>query len=130
MNGPEVLVPIFFFACLAAIVIVPRYFKSKEREEMQATIRAAIEKGQPLPPEVLEAMTRNVRLRPSSASDLRSAIVWLAWGIGIAGFFATGSYVWDNDMLPLAYFGAIPGFIGLAYLVMALMAAKKDKAAV
>jgi hypothetical protein len=128
--GPEIIGPLSFFACIAAIVIVPRYFKSKEREQMQATIRAAIEKGQPLPPEVLDAMTRNVRMRPSSQSDLRAAIVWLAWGLGIAGFFIAGSYAWDNDMLPLAYFGAIPIFIGAAYLIMALMNAKKDKAAI
>lgn len=125
--GTDALIPIFFFGCLAAIVIVPRWFKTKEREDMQATIRAAIEKGQPLPPELIEAMTRNVKVRPSSSSDLRSAIVWLAWGIGIAGFFVAGSYAWANELLPLAYIGAIPGFIGVAYLAMALMSAKKDK---
>lgn len=126
--GPDIIGPLAFFACVAAIVIVPRYLKSKEREQTQATIRAAIEKGAPLPPELIDAMTRNVQLRPSSGSDLRSAIVWLAWGIGIAGFFLAGSYEWSNEMLPLAYIGAVPAFIGLAYLIMALMNAKKDKA--
>lgn len=127
--GPEIIGPLAFFSCVAAIVIVPRYFKSKEREEMQATIRAAIEKGQPLPPELITAMTRNVQMRPSSSSDLRAAIVWLAWGLGIAGFFVAGSYEWSEEMYPLAYIGAVPGFIGLAYLIMAVLNAKKDKAA-
>jgi uncharacterized membrane protein len=126
--GPDIVVPVTIFVMIAAVVIVPRYFKSKEREQMQATIRAAIERGQPLPPELIEAMTRNVRPRPSSSSDLRAAIVWLAWGLGIAGFFVAGSYEWSNEMLPLAYIGAIPLFIGAAYLVMALLNAKKDKA--
>lgn len=126
--GPDILVPISFFAALAAVIVIPRYFKSKEREQMQSTIRAAIERGQPLPPELIEVMTRNVRPRPSSSSDLRAAIVWLAWGLGIAGFFVAGSYEWANEMLPLAYIGAIPIFIGAAYLIMALLNAKKDKA--
>jgi hypothetical protein len=128
MGGPEILVPLGFFAAIASVIVIPRYFKSKEREQMQSTIRAAIERGQPLPPELIEVMTRNVRPRPSSSSDLRAAIVWLAWGLGIAGFFVAGSYEWSNEMLPLAYIGAIPLFIGAAYLIMALLNAKKDKA--
>jgi hypothetical protein len=115
------------FVVIGAIIIVPRYLKSKEREQMQSTIRAAIERGQPLPPELIDAMTRNVRTRPSSSSDLRAAIVWLAWGLGIAGFFVAGSYAWANELLPLAYIGAIPLFIGAAYLLMAVLNAKKDK---
>jgi hypothetical protein len=128
MAGPEILVPLGFFAAIAAMIIVPRYLKSKEREQMQATIRAAIEHGQALPPDLIDAVSRNVKVRPSSSSDLRAAIVWLAWGIGIAGFFVAGSYEWSNEMLPLAYIGAIPLFIGAAYLIMALLSAKKDKA--
>ncbi|TPW02375.1 MAG: hypothetical protein FD125_2096, partial [bacterium] len=42
----EVLIPITMFAMIAAIVIVPTWLKSKERREMQATLRASLDKGQ------------------------------------------------------------------------------------
>ena len=32
----EVLIPIAFFGMIAAIFIVPRYFKSKEREALRS----------------------------------------------------------------------------------------------
>lgn len=123
-----VLILAVIFGSIASIFIVPSYFRSREREQQQATIRAAIERGQPLPPELIDAMTRNVRPRPTAANDLRTAIVWLGLGIGIAAFFVVGSYVWANEMLPVATIGAIPGFIGLAFLVMALVGNnKKDR---
>ena len=70
MDG--ILVPISFFAMIAAIVIVPRYFRSMERQKMAETLRTAIEKGQPMPTEVIEAMSANVKLPPSPARDLRT----------------------------------------------------------
>ena len=50
----EEFIPIAFFIMIGAIVLVPAWLKSKERKEMQATLRSAIEKGQPLPPEVID----------------------------------------------------------------------------
>jgi hypothetical protein len=58
-----ILVPIGFFAMIAAIVIVPNYLRVRERQEMQATVRAAIEKGQPLPPELVEALVQGCPCR-------------------------------------------------------------------
>jgi hypothetical protein len=118
----EILVPLIFFGFLGAIIIVPRVLKSKERQAMQLTIRAAIERGQPLPPEVLEAMTRNSRPEPSAGRDLRSGIVWLFIGIGFAAFGVLISYEpgADDARYPLLGIAAIPGCIGLAFLAMAL----------
>ena len=58
MEG--IFVPITLFLVVAVIVIAPRYFRSREREALQATLRAAIEKGQPLPPEVIDTISRDV----------------------------------------------------------------------
>ena len=52
----DILVPLGFFAMIAAIVIVPRYLKSIERQKLQDTLRASIEKGAELPPEVVQAL--------------------------------------------------------------------------
>ena len=53
----EEFIPIAFFIMIGAIVLVPAWLKSKERKEMQATLRSAIEKGQPLPPEVIDSLS-------------------------------------------------------------------------
>ena len=55
--GAEILIPLAGCAMIAAIVVGPAWLKSRERREMQATLRASIEKGQPLPPEVIEAIS-------------------------------------------------------------------------
>jgi hypothetical protein len=59
----EVMIPITMFAMIAAIVIVPTWLKSKERRDMQATLRASIDKGQALPPEPPRVCRRPQLLR-------------------------------------------------------------------
>ena len=49
---------------IAAIVIAPRYFRSLERQKMAEVLRASIERGQPLPQEMIDAMSNNVRGPP------------------------------------------------------------------
>ena len=135
----EDFVPIFaifaVFGTITAIIVGPTYFKSRERREMQATVRAAIDKGQPLPPEVIEALsteaTRNV---PSRSRDIRRGIIWLAVGIGMAAFSLinelrgfgddwndNGNF--DGGLLGLA---AIPVTIGLAFIVLSFFNKNKD----
>jgi hypothetical protein len=136
----EDFIPIFaifaVFGTITAIVVGPSYFKSRERREMQATVRAAIDKGQPLPPEVIEALsteaTKNI---PSRSRDIRRGIIWLAVGIGMAAFSLIndlrgfGDDGWDNGpnfdggLLGLA---AIPITIGLAFIVLSFFNKNKD----
>jgi len=137
----EDFIPIFaifaVFGSITAIVVGPSYLKSKERREMQATVRAAIDKGQPLPPEVIEALgkeaTKNL---PSRTRDIRRGIIWLATGVGIAAFSLINDLVgngdgWgphggpdiDGSLLGMA---AIPMTVGLAYLVLSFFNKNKD----
>ncbi|HEX8233388.1 MAG TPA: DUF6249 domain-containing protein [Caulobacteraceae bacterium] len=115
------MIPISLFVVIGAIVVVPRYFKSREREEVQRTVRAAIERGQPLPPEVIEAITRDARPAHTPARDLRRAVIWIAVALAFVtiGYFASWE---DGDgwYVGLA-FAAIPGFVGLAYLAFSLI---------
>lgn len=127
MDGAAVLVPLAFFACIAAIFILPAHFKSKERERMQDTLRAAIEKGQPLPPEVIQAVTHGGKWLTTRTQDIRRAVIWLA----VAGALATmGGIIGYNEgfdgdhMIPFV-FAAIPAFVGLAYLVLGLLNKEK-----
>ena len=47
----EEFIPIAFFIMIGAIVLVPAWLKSKERKEMQATLRSAITEGLNVPAE-------------------------------------------------------------------------------
>ncbi len=135
----EDFIPIFaifaVFGSITAIIVGPTYFKSKERQEMQATVRAAIDKGQPLPPEVIDALsteaTKNI---PSRTRDIRKGIIWLATGIGIAAFSLINELRgvgddwsdgpnFDSGLLGVA---AIPITIGLAFIVLSFFNKNKD----
>jgi Domain of unknown function (DUF6249) len=117
-----------FWACVAAIVLVPVYLKSRDRARMHETLRVAYEKGQPVPPELIAALQSNVaeRLLPTPERDLRRAVVLIAVGLGLCGLgyglwyglmsvSDTAAYISGGSV---AGMGAIPGLIGLAYLLL------------
>jgi hypothetical protein len=127
----EILIPISLFAMIAAIVIVPTWLKSQERLKMQETLRAAYQNGQPVSPEILEAMTRNVKVAsvaPSPYRDVRRAVILLC----VAGALVTiglihGWYEGYDDVVGWFASAAFPGFIGLGYLGLYLFG--RDKTA-
>lgn len=115
------LVPISMFAMIAALVIVPRYFRSRDRERLQQTLRAAIDKGQPLPPEMVEAMARETRPTSTPYHDMRQGIVWvaIAVGLGLMGYWI--GFDEPDAFRPMLGVAALPGCIGVAFIVMALI---------
>jgi len=122
MEG--VLIVLIIFGSIASLFIAPRYFKSQERQKMAETLRIAIEKGQPLPSEVIDAMSSNVRapgLPPSPQRDLRTGIIWLGVGIGIAAFGLAISFEEPDMLYPMLGFAAFPAFIGLAFIALGLL---------
>lgn len=121
----EVLIPITLFAMIAAIVIVPRYLKSQERIRLQETLRVSIEKGAPLPPEVLEAIMTDVKPAPSSARDLRKGIIWLAVGVGLAAIGLAISFEEPDAFMVFLGFAALPAFIGLAFILISAIGHKR-----
>jgi hypothetical protein len=112
------MIPIFFFAMIAAIVIVPRYFQSLERQKMAETLKAAIEKGQPLPTEVVDAISSGVKTPPSPQRDLRTGIVWLGVGVGLAAMGVAIGFEEPDATFPMIGIACFPVFIGLAYIAM------------
>ena len=115
------------FIMVIAIVVVPAILKSRERREMQTTLRAAIDKGQPMPPEVIDALTRNVKVAPTSLSDIRTGIIWLAVGLGIAGFGFMIGFEDADAFHPMLAIAAIPTVIGLAYIALSFFNPNKAK---
>jgi len=133
--GTDVIVPLGIFAMIAAIVIVPQVLKSRERARLHDTLRLAYEKGQPVPPELIEALQTADRYTPSSIDraqrDLRIGIVWLFVGLGFIGIgvaFYFGLYDVGGSTQTFASFaaiGSIPMFIGLAFLVLSFFGRAK-----
>jgi len=132
MEGTiAVLIPFGFMAMIAAIVIMPRYFRSQERQKMAELMRAAIERGQPLPQEVIDAMSSNVRsegggpIAPSPSRDLRTGLVWMGVAVGLASLGLAVSFEDPDALFPLLGCAAFPGFIGVAFIVMWLAGRNK-----
>lgn len=120
----EILIPLSFFAMIAALVIVPRYFRSQERQKMAETLRVAMEKGQPLPTEVIDAMSSNVRspgMPPSPQRDLRTGIIWMGVGVGFAALGLAISFEEPDALYPLLGISAFPTFIGLAFILLGVL---------
>jgi len=119
-----VLIVAIIFGSFASLFIVPRYFKSIERQKMADTLRAAIEKGQPLPGEVIDAMSSNVRspgLPPSPQRDLRTGIIWMGVGLGCASLGLMMSYEEPDALFPFLGLASFPIFVGLAFVVLGLL---------
>ncbi|MGC1304069.1 MAG: DUF6249 domain-containing protein [Caulobacteraceae bacterium] len=121
------------FAFLAAIIIVPQYLRYRDRARLHETLRVAFEKGQPVPPELIDALQARRRGVPpvdlpvyptadAPQRDLRRGVIWLAVGLGlvaVGGAFYGGLYNVggsEETFGTFAALGAIPAFIGLAYL--------------
>ena len=121
------LIPIvstfMFFTTIILLVLVPRWLKSRERQALQATLKAAIERGQSLPPEVVDAITREQVRPPSAMRDVRTAVIWIGVAAGLVGFaFALGNDPDSSDAFyPLLGIAAFPGFVGIAFLINALL---------
>ncbi len=109
-----ILVPLYPFVMAVAIIIIVFYFKHRRNQMMNETLRAMIDKGTPITPELLNSLKGNkngvgaagnavgnfVRQR----NDLRTGVILMGIGLGIL-FFA-GKPGW------------IVFFIGLAYLIV------------
>lgn len=132
----EDFIPIFaifaVFGTITAIIVGPTYLKSREKREMQTTVRHAIDKGQDLPPELIDAMTKDVASKlPSRTRDIRRGIIWLAVGIGIAAFGSVsemGGRGWSGDNFDNGLLGVacIPAVIGLAFIILSFFNPNKE----
>jgi hypothetical protein len=141
-GSPMDLVPIFGIFMIIAVVIGPvwitAYFRARERQQLHETLRTAYEKGQSPPPELIEKLTAGAVIPADTDTpdrDLRRAVVLIAVGVGLCGLglclgygisFADSTGGWITGGA-IAGAGAIPGMIGLAYLILFLMKPRAPK---
>lgn len=113
------IVPVAMFICLAIVFGLFFMFRYRTRAEMQKTVRAALDKGQELTPEIIERLGQPKR-RPHA--DLRSALIWIAVGVGFAVF---GVILDEDDAVrPMIAIGAFPIVVGIAYLILSRFSEK------
>jgi Flp pilus assembly protein TadB len=108
-HAVEIVVPVAFFLFVLAVVAVPLYLGFRKERQRQETLRAIIDKGGAIPPELLAPAERR---EDASGKDRRRGIILIAAGLGIAGFFVVIG-VWEGIGIAL-----IPMFIGGGYLVV------------
>jgi hypothetical protein len=115
------IVAIVFLSIFGApvlIVIMIGMFTLLVSRMRQRTIRMMVEKGQPIPAELLAPSTRAVRQR----SDVRRGVVWTMVGVGLIVWLGA-----INDWEGGAWsFGLIPFLIGLGYLMVWKLEGKKN----
>jgi hypothetical protein len=103
------------FIGLTIVLCLFFWFRAKTRGDVQATIRAAMEKGQDLSPEIIDRLGHP---KPSKYKDLRAALIFIAIALamGIFGFMIPD----DDEEVALIFAGmaSFPLLIGLAYLIM------------
>ena len=126
---PAKVLPIVIISILAvfgfpvAIVAVIMFSSWARTRSLHRTVRMMVEKGQPVPPELLSSpAAAPVTVRPWY--DLRRGIVLVSIGVGVIMFFGI-SAGWDNGVWAL---GLIPGLIGLGYLLAWRLAYRDEKA--
>ncbi len=132
MDVSSVAQTLIVFAFLTAIIIGPRYLRSRDRDKLHETLRIAYEKNQPIPPELIDALVNDNRFeaKPTAPQtperDLRRGVVMVFIGLGcavaayalylgISVFSDDGAWITGECVAAL---GAVPGFVGLAYLVL------------
>lgn len=105
----DTLVPVILFLSIAAAVIGYLYFNSKNKQARQATLQAAIQRGDPLTPELVAAISND---KSAASADYRRGILLIALGVALAifGQFVTPG---ETELLGIA---AIPAILGLGYL--------------
>jgi hypothetical protein len=117
-----IFIPITFFAMVVGVTWLFQHFALKKRIEAFQTLRFAIEKGQPLTPETLEAMARI----SSPIADLRRGIVFVAIALGFAAFATIIAWDATGDMIEVrrGLYGVamFPLFIGLGFLGLHIFA--------
>lgn len=109
----EILIPITLFIGFFVFLSIFAWFRFRGKKEMQETIRAAIDKGQELSPELIEQLSGP---KPRPDRDLRRGVTAVAVAVGLALF---GIVVGEEDAVrPMLGVAMLPLTIGIGFLLM------------
>jgi hypothetical protein len=101
------VVPIVLFLVIGLVLCTFFFFRYRARQEIQHTVRLAVERGNELSPELLEAISLEVA---GGSRDLRRGVISLALAV------ALGISAWLIDETGLLGVASFPLMLGIAYL--------------
>ncbi len=111
----ELLIPIVMFIGITVVLSLFVWFRFRVRNDAQATIRTAIEKGHELTPEVIDRLGHP---RPHKDRDLRVSLIFFALAIALALFgLALGNFAHEAQLVFMGI-AAFPFCLGVAFLIM------------
>jgi hypothetical protein len=116
----EIWIPIVMFIAMATVFVFFFWFRYRGRAEMQQTIRAALERGQELTPDIIDRLGQP---KPGEHADRRRAIISIAIAIATAAF---GFILDERDAVrPFLAIAAFPFTLGIAYLIISRFSEQK-----
>jgi hypothetical protein len=113
-----IVVAVTFWLVIGAIVIATLFFRYKARADRMKLLQTLAEKGQPIPPELLNGALGSTQTGP--VNYITRGVVLVSIGLAMIVFFAVaggafaGTMHGDDWAGPVL--GAFPLFLGLAYL--------------
>ena len=105
------LIPIVLFLTIGGVFALAFYLKYRTRHDVQNTVRAAIERGESLSPELIETLATSIS---SPYADLRKGVISLA--LGAAGMSFAALIGEEDAMGPIMALSTFPILVGIAYL--------------
>jgi hypothetical protein len=123
--GPDVIVlrhllpfiiPIIALLIPIVAIVMSMMRKMRQEQLMHETLRQMVEKGQPIPPELLSGRgltSWTDEVKAKSPNQLRDGAMSVAAGLGLAAMF----YVMRPDGWLWAI-GLVPLFVGVAMLIV------------
>ncbi len=106
------------FTMVVAIIVVVQTFRLRRQKLVHETMRLMIEKGLPVPPELINPPPP---VKPPK-SDLRRGLIWLALGMGLIVLL---NKVGDEPGVWAV--GLTPALIGAAYLLCWLIGLSRER---
>jgi len=112
------------FAFVVGIIAINARKNSHARQLQHETLRLMVEKGQPIPPEMLKIPEEPEKKK---SDDRKTGLILIAVGIGIFIFFQSLG-MQEQDAFPIRWAGASPGLVGVALLANWFLT-RKERAA-
>jgi hypothetical protein len=108
-------------------------FNRRERMRIYEMIEKASAEGRTLPPEITSRLARRWQGTRTWISDLRSGLIFLAVGVGLAAgglinYYDYGRTHPHSDLFhgPFALF-PVPALVGVAFLIMAIVRRRDER---
>ncbi|MDG2090884.1 MAG: DUF6249 domain-containing protein [Gammaproteobacteria bacterium] len=127
MDG-NILVPLGFFIFISTIIWIIQNFRHRRNQEIQITLRAMIEKGHQLSPELLKSLGNN--FTSSRAKDLKRGVILVSIGVAISIislFIFIAESAITGSILFLINFFTVFIVLGLTYIGFWKFMASSDR---